>query len=109
MILPTVALLLTLQQSPHEFMVRQMATAFGVEPDYAACIVARESEWDTQAVGALGEEGLFQILPSTGQWIAERWGWQGYDGFDPSTNAMMGLWILRQGYDDWLSTARLCR
>jgi len=107
--LSTLALLAALTLSPHELLVRQAATAMDVDPDYAACVVARESEWNPAAVGALGEEGLFQILPSTGKWIASQWGWKSYDGFDPITNALMGTWLLAQGYDDWFSTARFCQ
>lgn len=106
--LPTLALLAALSMNPHEALVRHTAGAMGVDADYAACIAWHESRFDPQATGALGEEGLFQILPSTGEWIAAKWGWADYDGYDAATNAMMGVWLLRQGYDDWFSTKGLC-
>jgi len=40
--------------------------------------------------------------------VADTWGWERYDGYDPATNALMGVWLLRQGYDDWFSTKTLC-
>ena len=106
--LPTLALLTALMQTPEEALIRHTATAMGVDPDYAACIAWHESRFDPQATGALGEEGLFQILPATGEWIAAEWGWERYDGYDAATNAMMGVWLLAQGYDDWFSTKGLC-
>ena len=106
--LPTLALLAALAMTPEEALIRHTADALGVDANYAACIAWHESRFDPRAVGALGEEGLFQILPSTGRWVASRWGWQRYDGFDPATNAVMGVWLIRQGYDDWFSTKRLC-
>lgn len=106
--LPTLALLAALGMNPHEALVRHTAGAMGVDADYAACIAWHESRFDPQATGALGEEGLFQILPSTGAWVADTWGWERYDGYDPATNALMGVWLLRQGYDDWFSTKTLC-
>lgn len=106
--LPTLALLAALSMNPHEALVRHTAGAMGVDADYAACIAWHESRFDPRATGALGEEGLFQILPSTGEWIAAKWGWADYDGYDAATNAMMGAWLLRQGYDDWFSTKGLC-
>ena len=106
--LPTLALLAALSMTPEEMLIRHTAGAMGVDADYAACIAWHESRFDPQATGALGEEGLFQILPSTGEWIAAKWGWADYDGYDPATNAMMGVWLLRQGYDAWFSTKRLC-
>lgn len=106
--LPTLALLAALSMTPEEMLIRHTAGAMGVDADYAACIAWHESRFDPQATGALGEEGLFQILPSTGAWVADTWGWERYDGYDPATNALMGVWLLRQGYDDWFSTKRLC-
>ena len=106
--LPTIALLAALAMDPHEALIRHTAGALGVDADYAACIAWHESRFDPRATGALGEEGLFQILPSTGRWVAGRWGWRRYDGFDPATNTLMGVWLIRQGYDDWFSTKRLC-
>ena len=106
--LPTLALLAALSMSPQEILIRHTAGAMGVDADYAVCIAWHESRFDPRAVGALGEEGLFQILPSTGRWVATTWSWERYDGFDPATNALMGVWLIRQGYDDWFSTKRLC-
>jgi len=106
--LPTLALLAALSMTPEEMLIRHTAGAMGVDADYAACIAWHESRFDPQATGALGEEGLFQILPSTGEWIAAKWGWADYDGYDAATNALMGVWLLRQGYDDWFSTKGLC-
>lgn len=106
--LPTLALLVALSMTPEEMLIRHTAGAMGVDADFAVCIAWHESRFDPRATGALGEEGLFQILPSTGEWIAAKWGWADYDGYDAATNAMMGVWLLRQGYDDWFSTKRLC-
>jgi soluble lytic murein transglycosylase-like protein len=69
--LSTLALLAALTLSPHELLVRQAAAAMDVDPDYAACIVARESEFDPAAVGDQGRaRGLWQFhLPS---WVHVR-------------------------------------
>jgi soluble lytic murein transglycosylase-like protein len=47
------------------------AARFGLDPDYCQCIVEKESSWDPEAVGAIGERGLTQILPSTGEWFVQ--------------------------------------
>ena len=104
----TLALLAALTMDPHEMLIRHTAGAMGVDADYAACIAWHESRFDPRATGSLGEEGLFQILPSTGEWVAAEWGWKRYDGYDAATNAIMGVWLIRQGYDDWFSTKGLC-
>lgn len=41
-----------------------IATAFGISTSTFSNIIQGESNWDNNAVGKLGELGLFQILPS---------------------------------------------
>ena len=107
--LQALALTLALAMHPEEALIRCVAAGMGVDADYAVCIAWRESGMDPLATGELGEQGLFQIHPRTGCWVAEQLGWERYDGYDPLTNTVMGLWLLRQGYDDWFSTACDCR
>lgn len=113
MILPTLALLAALTMSPHEFMVRQVATAMGVDPDYAACIVARESEWDASAVGDLhlGEPsvGLWQWRIESWRHVRARMGLSIEDRrHDPVASTAAAIWWIRQGYADWWSASNAC-
>jgi len=92
-----------------ERLVTSAAEMQGVNPEYALCIAKAESDLDPNAVGKLREVGLFQILPSTGEWIAGKWGLTTYDLTDPATNTLMGLWLIQEGYHDWYSTHPLCQ
>ena len=94
--------LLTLESALHEMALRE-----GVDPELAHCIVTRESNWDTQLVSAADDSGLFQIIPSTAEWVAGEMGIEEYDLLDPVTNMKMGLWILKR-YPKWYKTLRYC-
>lgn len=88
-------------------------------PYMVQCIVSRETggTFNPYAVGALGEEGIAQILPASrggGQWSAFYYGdWTPLDPSLRSTfNPYQSAEFLRQygeryGYSAW-STARFC-
>lgn len=105
----TLTLCALLLMPPEELLIRRVAAAMGVDADYAVCIAWRESGMDRHATGKLGEQGLFQIHPRTARWVADRLGWTTYDTYEPLTNIVMGLWLLRNGFDDWFATSCGCR
>lgn len=87
--------------------VHQMALAEGVDADLANCIVLHESNYNPNLISKDDDTGLFQIIPSTAEWVAGKLGMDTYDLTDPATNIEMGLWILKN-YPEWFSTLYLC-
>jgi len=87
--------------------LHDMAVRYGVDPVLASCIVSNESNWNPTLVSQDDDTGLFQIIPSTAEWVAEQMGLVTYDLTDPITNMQMGLWILKR-YPEWYSTLYLC-
>lgn len=74
------------------------AAEFGVDPALIAAVIFNESRFDASAVSYLGARGLMQIMPDTGEWIAQRLGEKSqysFDNmFDPATNVRYGTWYL---------------
>ena len=110
MILPTIALLAALTMSPQKFMVRTMAETMGVNPDYAACIVERESAWDPAALGDRGRAvGLWQWHLGSWRHVRRAMGLSIEDRrHEPVASTAAALWWIRQGHDDWWTAAKLC-
>ncbi len=50
-----------------EQIVVERAAAHGQDAGYLSTVIECESEWDTHAVGALGELGLAQLKPGAGE------------------------------------------
>lgn len=48
-------------------LITQAAQSGGVDPTLALAVAQRESNFSQGAVGAAGEQGVFQIMPSTAQ------------------------------------------
>jgi len=96
---------------PLRIILAVLCVTAGVNFDYASCIIAHESDWDADAVGAAGEIGLAQILPSTGEWLAGLAGmeWDEERLRDPVYNMRLFVTGLSRGYDDWWHVMPLCR
>lgn len=104
------SLAMALRLAPAPVMVPAMAQAAGMDTRLATCIVEAESNWDTFAVGKLGERGLWQIHPQTWAWAREQ---MGADtdfalAFDALENTVTALWLIGRGYGHWWAAWASC-
>ncbi|MDJ0847629.1 MAG: transglycosylase SLT domain-containing protein [Myxococcota bacterium] len=70
------------------------AEAFGLAPSLVTAVIEVESGFDPFAVSRVGAMGLMQVIPSTGQALAEELGidWRGPRTlFDPVANVRLGV------------------
>ena len=68
------------------------AEKYGIAPELVFAIVRTESGFEPLAVSVKGAVGLMQILPSTGQYIAEKKGIKEYDLYDININLDFGVY-----------------
>jgi hypothetical protein len=86
-------------------IVRRLAPAYGIDPDFALSIITIESAFDPRARSHANAQGLMQLIPAT----AERFGVR--NAFDPTDNIRGGLQYLRwllayfKGYIPWVAAA----
>ena len=88
----------------YEQIVVGHAENYGLEPQLVAAVIYQESKFDADAVSSSGAVGLMQLLPSTGQGIAERTGgdsWTPEDLHNPELNVRYGSWYLRHLLDKY--------
>ena len=59
-------------------------------------MILAESSYRPEAVSSVNAQGLMQILPSTGEWLAGKYDEAYVEGclFDPETNIRYGCWYL---------------
>lgn len=83
---------------PMEYVdiIRANAAEQGLDPAYAAAIILAESSYNPNAVSSVNAQGLMQIMPDTGEWIAGKFDETYTEGclFDPQTNVKYGCWYL---------------
>ena len=88
----------------YEQIVRGHAENYGLEPQLVAAVIYQESKFDADAVSSSGAVGLMQLLPETGQGIADRTGgdeWTPDDLHSPELNIRYGSWYLRHLLDKY--------
>ena len=104
----------TIKTYPMEYtdLIRANAAEQEIDPAYVAAIILAESSYNPDATSAVNAQGLMQIMPDTGAWLAGKFGEEYADGclYDPETSIRYGCWYLgyltrRFGGDLMLATA----
>jgi soluble lytic murein transglycosylase len=88
----------------YEGIIKGHARNYGLEPQLLAGVIYQESKFDPDARSPSGAVGLMQLLPETGQGIADRTGgetWTPEDLLNPELNVRYGAWYLRHLLDKY--------
>ena len=82
-------------------LIRQYSEEYDLDPSFVAGVICVESRFREDAVSRVGARGLMQIMPATGEEIAEALGVSFHveDLFDPETSIRFGCYYLRQQLD----------
>ena len=88
----------------YEEIIVGHAKNYRLEPQLLAAVIYQESKFDVDARSVSGAVGLMQLLPETGQGIADRTGgdnWKPEDLLNPELNIRYGSWYLRHLLDKY--------
>ncbi|MFQ5586277.1 MAG: transglycosylase SLT domain-containing protein [Thermodesulfobacteriota bacterium] len=76
------------------------ASEYGVDPLLIYAVIMQESGFDPESFSRAGAMGLMQIMPATGEYIADGMGelngLNRHNLFHPETNIHFGAWYLRR-------------
>ena len=77
-------------------LIQQYAVEQGLEPAYIAAIIMSESSFNPDATSNVNAQGLMQIMPETGEWIAGKFDETYAEGclYEPETNVKYGCWYM---------------
>ena len=80
----------------YEDLIRTHAAENDLDPAYVASVIMAESSYRSDAVSSVNAQGLMQIMPKTGEWLAGKFDETYVEGclFDPATNLRYGCWYL---------------
>lgn len=84
--------------APFRERLAQFAQEHKLDPAWVYGLIRQESRFQQQARSHVGAQGLMQIMPKTGSWIARQLGHSGYsvsDLHDLDTNLRFGTYYLR--------------
>ena len=81
----------------YEALIRARADENGLDPALVAGLILAESDYRPEVVSEANAQGLMQLLPDTGRWVAGKLGIRDYTDdllFDAETNLRLGVWYL---------------
>jgi len=110
LIVGAVTAVLTVFPLRHAELIERYARIYGHDPAFIASVIHAESKFRPNAVSRAGAQGLMQIMPATGEWLADRLGVEGFTNehlFDVETNIMLGSFYLRSLLDSHNQDIRL--
>ena len=84
--------------APYRERIEPNARNQALDPGWVYGLMRQESRFVTAARSSVGAQGLMQIMPATGQWVAGKLGMKGYNiGWlrNPDTNVMLGTTYMR--------------
>jgi soluble lytic murein transglycosylase len=70
---------------------------YGQDPYFIASIIRQESQFSSEAVSPAGASGLMQVMPATGEWVAQAVKFTGFDRrklFESDTAINLGTWYI---------------
>ena len=93
---------LTLFPMRHLATIEHYALMYELQPEFVSAIIHAESRFRADAISHAQAMGLMQIMPSTGEWLAELMGIDDFTTdqlFDPDKNIRMGSFYIRHLLD----------
>lgn len=88
---------------PYYEEILKYAAEHKVNPLLVISLMRQESTFQPNARSTVGATGLMQIMPATGEWVANQINLKGYSLSEPEDNINLGSWYLshtHQAYDD---------
>jgi soluble lytic murein transglycosylase len=70
-------------------------------------LMRQESRFERNIESPVGAKGLMQVMPSTGEWIAQQTTGNTYALDDPEDNIKLGTWYLRYTHQEYNDNAML--
>jgi soluble lytic murein transglycosylase len=84
--------------APYRELVEPQVIEQGLDLAWVYGLMRQESRFIVPARSSAGAQGLMQVMPATGKWVAERIGLSGYSArmlTDPHTNVLLGTSYMR--------------
>ncbi len=84
--------------TPYRDLIEPQVREQGLDLAWIYGLMRQESRFNVPARSHAGAQGLMQVMPATGQWVADRIGLRGYHArmlTDPRTNVLLGTSYMR--------------
>jgi soluble lytic murein transglycosylase-like protein len=94
----SIAALVAQRDGVRQLLVAE-ATAQGVPPALALAVAWQESGWQQSVVSSAGAIGIMQLIPASGEWVAQSMLGEPVNLYDAGSNVRAGVRLLRHYLD----------
>jgi soluble lytic murein transglycosylase len=92
---------------PYNDTVVKWSKEHEINPILVISLIRQESRFEPEIRSSAGALGLMQVMPETGEWIAEKIDLQDYSLINPEQNITLGTWFLNYTHEEYNSNSML--
>ncbi|BAW95304.1 soluble lytic transglycosylase [[Synechococcus] sp. NIES-970] len=92
---------------PYAEAIQRWSAEHDLNPLLVVSLMRQESRFERNIESPVGAKGLMQVMPSTGEWIAQQTTGNTYALDDPEDNIKLGTWYLRYTHQEYNDNAML--
>lgn len=92
---------------PYQDVILQGSKQRQLNPLLVTSLIRQESRFEKEIVSSAGAVGLMQVLPSTGEWAAEKINLEDYSLTDPNDNVTLGTWFFNYTHQEYENNSLL--
>ena len=78
-----------------------------LNPLLVTSLIRQESRFEAEIISPVGAEGLMQVMPATGEWVANKIALQDYSLSNPNDNINLGTWYLNYTHETYSNNSLL--
>ncbi len=78
-----------------------------LNPLLVTSLMRQESRFEPEIKSPVGATGLMQVMPATGEWVANKINLKDYSLTNPNDNVNLGTWYLNYTHDEYSSNSLL--
>lgn len=78
-----------------------------LNPLLVTSLIRQESRFEPEIASPVGAKGLMQVMPATGEWVANKIQLKNYSLSNPNDNVNLGTWYLNHTHDTYSNNSLL--
>ncbi len=86
---------------PYDEMILSWSKERSLNPLLVTSVIRQESRFEREIRSSAGAVGLMQVMPGTGNWVAQKINLQDYSLTDPEDNIKLGTWYLDHTHEQY--------
>ncbi len=92
---------------PYQEVILKWSEERQLNPLLVTSLIRQESRFEKEIRSSAGAVGLMQVLPSTGEWVAQKINLKDYSLTEPNDNVTIGTWFFKYTHQEYENNSLL--